>query len=827
MTLDELLRSRVAAAPDAVAVTDGSRVLTYGGLDRAASGLATVLAGCGAGPERVVAVVLERSASFVVAMTGAVLAGAAYLPVDPGYPAERVRAMLAAARPVCVVTSRALAGSVPCGEVPVVLIDDPGPLPARERAVAGVVPASAAYVMFTSGSTGVPKGVVVPYAAVDRLVRSNGFAELVPGDVVALASSVSFDAATFEIWGALATGATVTVPPPGVLSLAELRDFLARQGVSVLWLTAGLFHEVVDADVSALAGLRLLLAGGDALSPAHCAVVLDQLPDVRLINGYGPTENTTFTTTHPISVAQDVLIGSPVSGTRVLVLDDYLQPVPPGAVGELYTAGLGLARGYANQPALTGERFVACPYAGAGERMYRTGDLARWTSDGVLEFAGRSDDQVKIRGFRVEPGDLQAVLAAHPAVAQAYVTTRTDPQAGRQLIAYLTPAHPGQDADLEVVLRDYAASHLPPYLTASHIVTIAQFPLTPNGKVDRARLPEPSSAITAATPDAEPPSGFEDAMCAAFAQTLGLERVGRDDNFFALGGHSLLAMRLVERLRALGLAVAVRTVIEAPTVSKLIERASLSSMQDALGMVLPIRPAGRGAGEPDRPPIFCVHPIGGLSWCYLPLARYVPEDYPIYGLQAAGLRGTGDLPVSLSDMAAQYAERLRAVQPHGPYHLLGWSFGGITAHEIAAQLQAAGEKVATLVILDSYPPDPSLAPAAETASVETDLATVMATMRSEQGHSLSGVSDAELEILASIYLNNLRILRAHRFPRFDGNLLVVSAEHGKDAGIPLHRWQPFVTGEISEVRLPCAHAELSRPDLLEQAWTGIEPWFKN
>ncbi len=616
-TLGDLLAGQVAARRDAVAVADGQRVLTYSGLLTAAGRVALALRDLGAGPDQVVAVALERSAEFVVAVAGVVLSGAAYLPIDPGYPAERVRAMLAAATPVCVLTSRAVAGLVSWVEVPVVQIEDltvatPGRasaagetfragedcprysaenLPGRDSAPSGplVVPESAAYVMFTSGSTGVPKGVVVPHAAVDRLVRENGFADLGPGDVVALASSVSFDAATFEIWGALASGAVLAVAPPGPLSLGELRGFLTRHQVSVLWLTAGLFHEVVAADVAALSGVRLLLAGGDVLAPAQCAVVLDQLPDLTLINGYGPTENTTFTTTHVISAAETaagVPIGAPLSGTRVLVLDEYLRLVPPGAVGELYAAGSGLARGYAGQPGLTAERFVACPDGAPGMRMYRTGDLARWTPGGVLEFAGRADDQVKIRGFRVEPGDLQAVLAAHPAVAQAYVTVQTDPTAGRQLVAYVTPAAPaddapadgapGDEAELARVLRDHAAAQLPPYLTPSHVVILTRLPLTPNGKIDRAKLPAPAAPTSgttgsgttggATTGGRAPATAAEATLCRVFAEVLGVDRVGPDDSFFALGGHSLLAMRLVNEVRAaLGAEVPMRALFETPT----------------------------------------------------------------------------------------------------------------------------------------------------------------------------------------------------------------------------------------------------------------------
>ncbi|WP_181806352.1 non-ribosomal peptide synthetase, partial [Streptomyces shenzhenensis] len=580
-TIPDLFARRAAERPRATALVAGDVTLSYAELDARANRLARLLIGRGAGPESVVAVLMERSADLVVALLAITKTGAAYLPVDPAHPAERVASMFTDARPLCVLTRGDGAAAVPAtNEAPVPVLDlatpaveaelarfDASPVTAAER-TAALRPDHPAYIIHTSGSTGRPKGTVVPHRAVDRLVRRANFAPLGADDVVAQLASVSFDAATFEIWGALLNGATLAVAPAGALSVADLRHFLSAHRVTVLWLTAGLFHEVVDADVSALAGVRHLLAGGDVLSPEHCRTVLERLPSVALFNGYGPTENTTFTAVHAITHAdtehgRSVPIGTPVSDTRVLVLDDRLRPVPVGVTGELYATGAGLARGYAGRAELTAERFVACPYGGVGERMYRTGDLVRWTADGRLVFAGRADDQVKIRGFRVEPGEVEAVLAAHPQVAQAAVVVREDAPGEKRLVGYVVPA---DDTDgLVELVREFVAERLPSYMVPSAVLGLDVLPLTVNGKVDRKALPAPEHARGTGS-DRAPAGVREELLCQAFAEVLGLPAVGVDDDFFALGGHSLLAMRLVSRVRAvLGVEVAVRALFDAPT----------------------------------------------------------------------------------------------------------------------------------------------------------------------------------------------------------------------------------------------------------------------
>ncbi|WP_330330981.1 amino acid adenylation domain-containing protein [Streptomyces sp. NBC_00536] len=582
-TLPEIFEAQVARTPDALAVTDDRVRLSYRELNARANRLARLLADRGVGPERLAAVAVERSADTVVALLAVVKAGGTCLPVDPSYPAERIAQLLDDARPAALITTGALHARTGDG-VPVILLDSPDTTADLERRAdtdlgaaerGALLPAHPAYAIYTSGSTGRPKGVLIAHGSIDRLVCRTASIGIGPHDVVAQLSSVSFDAAIFEVWGALLNGALLAVAAPGALSTAELGEFTARHGVSVMWLTAGLFHQVVDTDVTALRGVRQLLAGGDVLSVPRCAAVLEALPGLRLVNGYGPTENTTFTTTRTV-LADDltgpggVPVGTPVADTRVYVLDAALRPVPPGTAGELYVSGAGLARGYFRRPGLTAERFVAHPFSGSegpGARMYRTGDTVRWTAGGVLEFLGRSDGQVKVRGFRVELGEVEAALAAHPSVGQCAVTVHGAESEDKRLVGYVVP-RPGAAGVDGTSVRAWLAERLPDHLVPSAVVTLDGLPLTVNGKLDRRALPAP--LFDTGTPYRAPATPRQEVLCGIVASVLGVARVGLDDNFFELGGHSLHATQIVSRIRReLAVELRPRAVFQAMTVSAL------------------------------------------------------------------------------------------------------------------------------------------------------------------------------------------------------------------------------------------------------------------
>jgi amino acid adenylation domain-containing protein len=568
-TIDRLFAEYAAATPDAVAVEAAGARMTYGELAARSNRLARHLRGLGVRPGSRVAICLDRSPEMVTAILATLAAGGAYVPLDAAYPAERLAFMLAdTAAAVLVTDSRLAAGLPPHGARTVFLDEDADEIAAAspEPLDAATGPDSPACVMYTSGSTGRPKGIEVPHRAVVRLVRGTDFIHVRPDDVFLQMAPAAFDAATLELWGPLLNGARVALYPPEAPSVEGIERAVAEHGVTALWLTAGLFHLVVDERIGALRGVRQLMAGGDVLSVPHVRRVLAELPATALVNGYGPTENTTFTACHRVgSIAADaasVPIGRPIANTRVYVLDWRMEPVPVGVPGELYTGGAGLALGYLNRPALTAEAFVPSPF-GDGERLYRTGDRVRW-KESVLEFLGRVDAQVKVRGFRIEPGEIEAALRAHPQVADAAVVAREDRGHPRRLVAYVASA--GDEGELAPALREHLRATLPEHMVPAAVVVLDRLPLTPNGKVDARALPAPEPEhAQGAEAGAAPRDETEALLAELLASVLALDEVGIHDNFFALGGDSILCIQLVARAREAGLPLATRDVFHHQT----------------------------------------------------------------------------------------------------------------------------------------------------------------------------------------------------------------------------------------------------------------------
>ncbi|HSK80756.1 MAG TPA: amino acid adenylation domain-containing protein, partial [Thermoanaerobaculia bacterium] len=576
--IHELFEAEARRDPEAVALEIGDGRLTYGELDLLANRLARRLRRAGVGLGSAVGLCVERSAALVVGMLGILKAGGAYVPLDPAYPEERLAFMAADSGLAALVTQRDLRGALPsvaerAGEA--VLLDASGALDGAEEGAAPLPPLAGgsdlAYVMYTSGSTGRPKGVEVPHRAVVRLVRGTGYARFGRFEVFLQLAPASFDAATFEIWGALLNGARLALFPGRAGTLEEIAGAIARHRVTTLWLTAGLFHQMVESRLSGLAGVSQLLAGGDVLSPEPVRRALSGLPGTTVINGYGPTENTTFTACHrmrdPGEVETPVPIGAPIANTRVHLLDRSLKPVPVGVPGELFAGGDGVARGYRGRPDLTAERFVPDPFgAEPGSRLYRTGDLARWRPSGRIEFLGRADRQVKIRGFRIEPAEIEAALALHPEVGAAAVVVRDDLPGGRTLVAYAVPR---EGDELAPDLRDFLRESLPEYMLPSFFVPLPALPLTANGKVDREAL----SRLGPVPGEGEreivlPRTALEERLAGIWSEVLGVATIGVHDNFFELGGHSLLAVQVISRVSdALGVGLPLADLFEEPTVA--------------------------------------------------------------------------------------------------------------------------------------------------------------------------------------------------------------------------------------------------------------------
>ncbi|MYX03964.1 MULTISPECIES: non-ribosomal peptide synthetase [unclassified Streptomyces] len=847
LTLAEVYGAAARRHPERVAVSCEGDSLTYAGLSSRAQSLARLLADRNIGPGSIVALALPRSLDLVAGLLAVSLAGAAYLPMDPDYPADRLAYMLDDARPAALITDAATAGRLPAHDLPLITVDEAagfpnGPVTQADR-TRPLAPQDPAYVIYTSGSTGRPKGVVVTQHNVTRLLTATEhWFSFGPEDVWTLFHSYAFDFSVWELWGALLYGGRVVVVPH--VTSRDPQSFLrllAEERVTVLNQTPSAFYQLAAADREAPGhelALRYVVFGGEALELGRLADWYTRHREnaPTLVNMYGITE----TTVHVSYLALDrATAASAVSSTigvnipdlRVYVLDDRLQPVPPGVTGEMYVAGEGVALCYLGRPDLTAGRFVADPFAHlfgeSGRRMYRSGDLARRRVDGTLEYFGRGDQQVKIRGFRIELGEIEAVLAAHPEVADVAVVVREDQPGDKRLVGYVVPA-PGTDP-VPAALREHGAATLPVHMVPSAVVVLERLPLTGNGKLDRKALPAPGVPVTAG--GRAPRTVREEQLCSIFAEVLGLPSAGVEDNFFDLGGHSLLAVRLAGRIRsAFGIEVSIGTVFQAPTPAALDTALDVSREEDPLDVLLPLRPARPG----DRAPVHCVHPAGGLSWCYAGLIRHLPADVPIYGLQAQGVgEATADepLPTTLEELAAHYASRIREVQPEGPYRLLGWSTGGIIAHAIAAVLQEAVQEVELLAILDAYPaegfrdlPVPDQAEALESlltmggygpdslGDKELNTANVVEVLRRE-GSPLAALSAAKIEALGEVYLNTNDLVRAYDHRVFRGDVLFFRATVDTiDDTLTPETWTPYVSGRIDNTNVACSHKDMTLPE---------------
>jgi aspartate racemase len=702
LCIHELFEKQAERTPDAIAVIFGDRQLTYRELNSRANQLGNYLRKQGVGAEVLVGICVERSMEMVIGILGILKAGGAYVPLDPAYPEERLNFMIEDTRTPVILTQRELLEVLPGHAAKTICLDSDWKMIAREskgKPASGTTAGSLAYVMYTSGSTGRPKGVCVLHRAVIRLVLNTNYMKLEPSDIVAQASSFSFDASVLEIWGALLTGARlVGIDKEIVLSPRDLASQILKQRVSVLFLTTALFNHVAREAPASFRSVKNLLFGGEAADPRCAEMVMKAGPPGRLLNLYGPTESTVVTTWYRVEYipgdATTIPIGKPVSNTTVYVLDNNLHPVPTGVPGELYVGGDALARGYLNRPEMTAEKFIPDPFSEEpGARLYKTGDMVRYLPDGNIEFLGRTDHQVKLRGFRIELEEIKAVLGQHPDVRETVVITRGDQPGEKRLVAYVVMNRTSNTTTDQ--LREFLREKLPDYMVPSSFVVLDSLPLTPNGKIDWTALPAANRFIPGPGKNfLAPRNALELQLAGIWEKILGVKPVGVRDNFFELGGHSLLAGRLVAEInRMTGQNLPLIAIFQSPTVEQLCEMFAGEDRSGQLSSLVPIQTAG------TKQPFYWVCSGTSVLW------RYFDADQPLYVLLDQGLDGKPVRHTTVEEIAAHYLKEIRTVQPEGPYSLGGYSFGGIAALEIAQKLCREGEEVSLLFLIE--PPENS------------------------------------------------------------------------------------------------------------------------
>lgn len=830
-TLVELLQQGMDRDPHAPALVFGDTTLDYATLEARSFALAAQLRAMDVGPGRVVAVALPRSLELVIALVAVLRAGAAYLPLDLAHPDERLARILASAQPVCVLAAADVSARM--AGVPVLA---PEQWTALSFAApwADPAPSDAAYVIYTSGSTGEPKGVVVEHRAiVNRLLWMREHYGIRADDRVLQKTPATFDVSVWEFFLPLLCGATLVVAGPDAhRDPTELARLIRGHGITTAHFVPSMLDAFLASPASEGLQLRRVFTSGEALD-ASLRDRFHSRVHAELHNLYGPTEAAVDVSYWPAS-AQDrsrpVPIGFPVWNTRLYVLDARMQPVPVGVAGDLYLGGVQLARGYLGRDDLTTERFLADPFL-AAERIYRTGDVARWRRDGAVEYLGRSDHQVKLRGLRIELGEIEAALRELPGMERVEVLLRQDAPGEARLVAYVPTAL----ADA-VMLRSHLATRVPDYMVPSAFVGVDHWPVTANGKLDRNALPKPPQLEVAGL---APRTPLEQELALLFAQALGREApVAVDADFFSLGGDSLSAVHLLlaieQRWRCdLGLGA----LFAQPTVAALAVRiAEPPALADhALGPVIAL--AATDAAGPT--PLFVLHPAGGIAWNYRTLARALQPARPVYGLQSPALDARQPLPSSIEAMANDYVQRVVALQPKGPVHLLGWSVGGILAQAMAVRLHEIGREVGELVLLDAYPsecwraePEPDaiaalralLAIAGHDPDAHPELDSrerILAFLR-RGGSALGSLPDVVLDGVVRAVTGTNRLIREHIHQPFDGTLVHVRAGRDHQARPQLQSalWRTHAR-KVQALELPFLHAELTGRDAVAQ----LAPWL--
>jgi amino acid adenylation domain-containing protein len=855
----ELFQRQAQQTPDNPALLFEHQTLSYRELDQHSSKLANYILNQGVAEGDLVGVCMARGLQMITAMLAIFKAGAVYVPIAPDYPEQRIRHLLDDSKIKLLMTERdnipALATACIC-----IAVDE-----MRDEILASAAdltpqirPEQAAYVIYTSGSTGLPKGVVIAHRAISHHCQvMRDYYRLVPEDKVLQFASVNVDASLEQVLPGLLTGATVVIRPDELWSPQAFRSRVMDLGITVADVPPSYLYELLldtqsEPEWAELRSLRLVITGGEALTPETLSLWRSSsLRDCRLVNAYGPTETTITSTVFEIGAETpefNIPIGRPLAGESAYILDAYGQPVAVGIPGELHIGGAGLAIGYLNQPELTRQKFIDNPLS-PGSRVYKTGDSARWLDDGTIMFLGRLDHQVKIRGFRVECGEIEAALQDLDSIKQAVVLAR--PANGNtQLLAFIVPAadkNPLSSADLKQVL----ATGLPDYMIPAVFVPLAQIPVTPGGKVDRTALMQLESGAAENRSHVAPRTEIEAHLAEIWRQVLNVDQVGVYDNFFDLGGHSLLSVRLMAVIhKKLGRELPLSSLFQATDIAG--QAKLLQQNRQPWTPLVCLQPNG------DMAPLFCVHAVAGNVLCYQELSRHMGEQRPFYGLQATDI-DSGAHTGSIEGLAALYVAAIRSIQAQGPYHLGGWSMGGVIAYEMAGQLQQAGEQVGTLVLMESYTPEavrtfeqeyldkkrPSggdgetlllIAFARELGLEDAEMimagaaAATDLTLRLDElfeqakqaGLLPTDIDSTQLHRLFQVYEANVQAMNQYAPGQYQGNIKLFFADRADDGGAYANGgWTKLISGELSVATVPGDHYSILRQpnvQILAEKW---------
>jgi amino acid adenylation domain-containing protein len=696
--IHHLFEEQTEKGPDSVAILYEDEQLIYRELNCRANQIAYYLKEVMGGDQGIIGMCMERSIDFVVGLLGILKAGAAYLPLDPAYPKERLDFMIQDSGMKVILTNGKFK-EIFRGSAAVVLNIDEVLKSGYsiENPCNAISPQNMAYVIYTSGTTGRPKGVLITHKAVVSLSMDTEYIKILPQDRIANASNVSFDAATFEIWAGLLNGACLVVIGKNVLlSPADLAETLKRKAISVLFLTTALFNQMAHESLAAFSSIRHLLFGGETVDIGSVRKILEEGPPERLLHVYGPTESTTFTSWYQVvalpETAVTVPIGRPLSNKRIYILDRNLQPVPAGIPGELFIGGDGLSPGYLNRPELTAEKFINDPFSTVpGSRLYRTGDLARYLPDGNIEFIGRLDLQVKVRGFRIEPGEIETILCQHPRVSEAVVVAREDQPGEKRLAAYVVLKEKAFMPPEE--MRGFLKEKLPEYLIPSFFMFPDKLPLTPNGKIDRKALTNGDIFRDVHENEyLQPETPAEKVLAGIWQEVLATDRIGVNDNFFELGGHSLKIFKVFSRIeQELGRKLQPSVLFKCPTIKGLAAFITNNEENRKASPIVPMRTGG------SLPPLFVIAPVGNNVMCYTNLVKYLSDKHPVYGIDSS----TEVFKSSVENIVKSYITEIREIVPEGPFYLIGYSSAGTIACEMARQLRHMGFDWPFVALLDS------------------------------------------------------------------------------------------------------------------------------